>query len=189
MHGQRRFLEQSLGEEQSLGLQDFDRSESEGPLQQASHLPAAEARQRSQFLDGFAVRRPALQLEENSLFQRRSASFSGSDLGAAAQAGSKPRLLRGSRTFKETARRGPRFSRRANRPAINARRLDADKEKSVETGISGRQRSVAHIEVRNHTASLVQNRRTARRFRTEIFVGRRQKPHRLFRSRTKEDGL
>ncbi len=68
-HGQMRFLEQSLGEEQSLGLQDFDRSESESLLQQASHLPAAETRQRSQFLDGFAVRRPALQLAENSLFQ------------------------------------------------------------------------------------------------------------------------
>ena len=69
MHGQIRFLEKSLGEEQSLSLQYFDWSESESLLQQASHLPAAETGQRSQFLDGIAVRRPALQLAENGLLQ------------------------------------------------------------------------------------------------------------------------
>ncbi len=60
VHGQTRFLEKPLGEEQSLSLQYFDWSESESLLQQAPHLPAAETGQRGQFLNGIAVRRAAL---------------------------------------------------------------------------------------------------------------------------------
>ena len=45
------------------------------------------------------------------------------------------------------------------------------KKRPSKAGISGGQRSVARIKVRNHTASIDRNEGMARRFRTEISPG------------------
>ena len=68
-------------------------------------------------------------------------------------------------------------ARRADRPAVDAGRLDADEEAPVEARVAGLEGAVAGV-IEIHGRTIADRRRQSRRFRTPMRAPRPQRPYR-----------
>src|SRR5690606_15670459 len=91
----------------------------------------------------------------------------------AAQAGTKAVALGGGSAGEEAAVPGLRGTHAAHRPAIDARRANADVEAPVETRIVGEQRGVAGIGVGKHEAIMRRRPADDSPFSDTVFEARR----------------
>jgi hypothetical protein len=125
--------------------------------EKASQLTLAHSQTGCQRLDVPAVERSGLDQSESTRDRIR-ASAPEREIGrrfrAAAQAGTKSRLLRRGRRGEETSVFALRRGRRAERPAIDAGRRDRDEQATVEAIISRLDGAIAGVVVHIHASRM-----------------------------------
>jgi hypothetical protein len=152
------FCEQLFSQEQSLRLCQLDWRDPKVLLDRSSQLPARESQVVSKTLYISAV----IQSTRFDPPGRRSGGppdridrrVSRSELRTTTQAGPKSLPLRQGRIRKKSASGPAHRPGSADRPAINRRRRDPNKEQAVKTGVTRGQGSIAGLIVDSHEWSL-----------------------------------
>ena len=138
-------MDQLLGEQHPAGLGDGDRRGAEVALEQATQLPLAHAEAVGKALHVGAVQGAGLDQREGAR-DGVGGSLPGGKvrrgLRAAAQAGSEPGRLSRRRGGEEGDVLGLGDARRADRPAVDAGRLDAHEQAAVEPGVPRQQGAI-----------------------------------------------
>jgi hypothetical protein len=131
-----------------VGLRQLDRRDAQLALEHAAEMTVAHAQLAGELGHPPAVERARAdpvrrhpREPRHGVDQRPSRR----QLGAAAQARPKPCVLGGGRGLEEPAAVVIRHTSRADRPAVDPRRRDAHEEESVEAGVAGVERALAHI--------------------------------------------
>ena len=167
---QRRFGQQLLGQQQPARQQQLNRRHAQLLVDDAADLARAELELVGDLLEArLLVEVPFLeplhdQLRDPLRIVHRRAPRR--QFRAATQAGPKAGLFGLLRRVEEAAVGRLRRLRRADRPAVDIRRRDADEEHAIEPRIAGRQRPVEPAAILVHASRYVARRERSSHFRT-----------------------
>ena len=141
---------------ESLSVGNGERRSAEMPVEQTPQVPARNAEAVRELLDGSIIKCAVRNQSQTTPNGGRSAApgrRAGGTFGAAAQARAKSGFSCGCRARIECNVFGFRRDGRANRPAIDAGRFDADKELAVKPRIAGQAGAFVYF-VLLHAASI-----------------------------------
>ena len=142
------FVDQFLGEVDPPGERDLERRRAKMLHEQPAQVPRRHAEAIGQLLDAFAIERAfadETQPARHHARRARPGRRGGRRLGPAAEAGTESGRLRGRGGRVVADVLVLRRSRRADRPAINARAGDGDEELAVEARIARLPRPIADL--------------------------------------------
>ncbi len=160
-HRQVRLMDQLLGEQHAACLRDGDGRSAQMLAKKSAQVALADAEPIGERLDIRGVERPELDQRERARHRVRCAApgpHIGRSLRPAAQARAEACLLRRRSGGIEDDVLSAWRARGTDRTAVDSRRLHADEQSAVETGVALADRAIARVMIEIHAPSMAGNR-------------------------------